>query len=110
MIQPDLWTVVVWMLLSALLAVFWVAFVGGSALISRRYKCPLPIAMAIAWCGLEWTRKNYFLGGFPFAALEHSQHSSVLLIQVADISGEYTLAAVMFLSGGCLVEGGCGTA
>jgi len=101
MCQQVWWMIAAWMASAALLAFFWVAFIWLSATATVRYRLPQPLAMAIVWCGLEWCRKNLLLGGFPFAALEHSQYRNTLLIQIADVFGEYGLGFVMMIVGGC---------
>ncbi|MGL4943606.1 MAG: apolipoprotein N-acyltransferase [Thermoguttaceae bacterium] len=56
------------------------------------------VAMPVVWCGLEWMRYR-FLGGFAFGALQHSLASQPLLIQTADIAGEYGVAMVVVIAG-----------
>ena len=79
-----------WFALSAYLAVYTPLFLVAARTMIQRWRVPSLIAVPIAWTGLEWIRIN-FLTGFGMVALSHSQYSNPLLIQIADLSGAYTV-------------------
>lgn len=82
-----------WIALSAYLAVFTPLMLAVAGQLKRWRISPL-IAIPIAWTGLEWIRIN-FLTGFGMVALSHSQYSNPLVIQIADLSGAYTVTFAM---------------
>ncbi|MDR1493947.1 MAG: apolipoprotein N-acyltransferase [Planctomycetaceae bacterium] len=71
------------------------------AKICGKFRIPVWFAMPIAWIAAAYLQKHLF-GGFGFASLEHSQMYQTSLIQVADIGGEYAVAAVMIFVGALL--------
>jgi len=82
--------IVGWFALSAYLAVYTpLMLVVARAMVFRLAVSPL-IAIPIAWTGLEWIRIN-FLTGFGMVALSHCQYPNPLVIQIADLSGAYTV-------------------
>lgn len=83
-----------WLALSAYLAVYTPLMLQASHTMIVRWKVSPLVAIPIAWTGLEWIRIN-FLTGFGMVALSHSQYSSPLLIQIADLSGAYTVTFAM---------------
>jgi apolipoprotein N-acyltransferase len=60
---------------------------------------PVILAAPVVWCGLEWFRKNWFLGGFALGSLEHTQFENTTIIQVADICGEYGVGMLIVFVG-----------
>ena len=98
------WVILVWISFSAVVAMFWVVFLWISALATVRLRLPQPIVTSVAWCGLDWVRKNYAVGGFPFSSLEHSQYRNLIVIQIADVFGEGGLGFMMFFVGTCFAE------
>ena len=79
-----------WLALSAYLAVYTPLMLVVARTLVGRWKVSPLIAIPIAWTGLEWIRIN-FLTGFGMVALSHSQYPCPLLIQIADLSGAYTV-------------------
>ena len=102
MYLPPLWTKVLWVLYSLLISFFIPLFVAVSRTALTWYRIPLWIIMPITWCGVEWTRKNLFFGGMSFSALEHTQYRNLILIQIADIFGEYGIGAFIVFVGSSL--------
>ena len=83
-----------WFALSAYLAVYTPLFFVAARTMIQRWRVPALIAIPIGWTGLEWIRIN-FLTGFGMVALSHSQYSNPLAIQIADLSGAYTVTFAM---------------
>ena len=83
-----------WIALSAYLAVYTPLLLVVARTLVGRWKASPLIAVPIAWTGLEWIRIN-FLTGFGMVALSHSQYAKPLVIQIADISGAYTVTFAM---------------
>ncbi|MDB4766809.1 hypothetical protein OAG71_03880, partial [bacterium] len=83
-----------WFALSAYLAVYTPLFLVATRTMVQRWRLPALIAVPIAWTGLEWIRIN-FLTGFGMVALSHSQYSNPIVIQIADLSGAYTVTFAM---------------
>lgn len=82
-----------WFALSAYLAVYTPLMLVVACTLGRWKISPL-IGIPIAWTGLEWVRIN-FLTGFGMVALSHSQYPNPLVIQIADVSGAYTVTFAM---------------
>ncbi len=97
----PVWTKVVWVLFASGLAMTWVAFIGLSRT-AIWFNVPVVVAAPLIWCGIEWLRKNIFFGGFSYASLEHTQYRSPLVIQTADIAGEYFVGMIIVFVGACI--------
>jgi apolipoprotein N-acyltransferase len=92
------YTILGWIFLSAYLAIFGVSFVFLSRIAAHTYKFPILLVLPIIWCGIEWVRKN-LLGGFSYASLEHTQYQNILVVQIADIIGEYGIGMFIVFIG-----------
>lgn len=93
-----------WLALSAYLAIFTpLMLVVARTMVWRWGVWPL-VAVPVSWTGWEWVRMN-FLTGFAMVGLSHSQYNQPLLIQIADLSGAYTVtfAIAAFASGVTLI-------
>lgn len=102
--QNALWLVASWFFIAIVLGGGWSLFIWITAKAVLRYKLPPPVAMAATWTALEWIRSNLIVGGFPLAALEHSQYPIPLIMQSVDLFGQYGLGFAMVLAGGCAAE------
>lgn len=65
--------------------------------------CFSPLLAACLWTGLEYIR-TYAFTGFSWGALGYSQYSTLLLIQIADISGVYGVSFLIVLVN-CVLAG-----
>jgi apolipoprotein N-acyltransferase len=83
-----------WLALSAYLAIYTPLVLVTARALVWRWGVWTVIAVPIAWTGWEWVRMN-FLTGFGMVGLSHSQYDHPLVIQVADLSGAYTLTFAM---------------
>lgn len=85
-----------WLTISLYLSLYTILFVGSARTLIHQLRVPILIAVPVAWTGVEWIR-CVFLTGMGMACLSHSQYQHPLLIQVADLSGAYTLTFAMVL-------------
>ncbi|MCL2303966.1 MAG: apolipoprotein N-acyltransferase [Planctomycetaceae bacterium] len=90
-----------WIALSAYLAVYLPVFIAVSRHLTRRYPLPTYFVCPVVWVCVEWFR-NHVFGGFSPAALEHSLYKVPLLIQTADLGGQYLVGAQIVFLGCCL--------
>lgn len=90
--HPLLWFG--WIAVSVYMAVYTPMFVGISRVLIQRYHVPTIVTVPIVGTGIEWIRCN-FATGMAMVCLSHTQYEQPILIQVADLSGAYTLTFVM---------------
>jgi apolipoprotein N-acyltransferase len=88
-------------LLAAYLAVYLPLFVGLSRVAVHRLRVPLWLAGAIVWTGLELVRAH-LLSGFLMASLAHTQVKWPVVIQIADLAGEYAVTFLILLVAGSI--------
>jgi apolipoprotein N-acyltransferase len=99
--HPALW--LGWLAVSLYMAIYTPMLVGVSRILVHRYRLPIVLVFPIVGTGLEWFR-SVFLSGMPMVCLSHSQFRQPALIQVADLSGAYTLTfAMLAVSAGLAV-------
>lgn len=90
--HPALWGG--WLAVSLYMAVYTPVFVGACRILKHQFHVPLILAAPISWTGVEWIR-CHFASGMGMVCLSHSQFETPILIQVADLSGAYTLTFLM---------------
>lgn len=90
-----------WVAMSFYLACYIFLFFVMARGLVHRLRIPVVLAMPIAWVSSEWLQRQ-MLGGFSFGAIEHTQVHHVLLIQIADLFGEYTVGALIIFVGSTL--------
>jgi apolipoprotein N-acyltransferase len=64
---------------------------------------PLAAALPVVWVGLEFVR-SYFMSGFPWFLLAHTQWTLPTMIQVADLGGEAAVSVVVAVVNGALLD------
>ena len=84
------------LLLVVYLSLFIGAFTFLTRLIQMRSGIQTIFLTSIIWVALEYLR-SFFLSGFPWANLGHSQYLNLPFIQMADITGVYGLSFVILL-------------
>jgi len=89
--------------LSAYLAVYIGLFAALSAYIRKKSPTVFILAAPAIWVSLELVR-NYFISGFPWDQLGYSQHASLHIIQMADITGVYGVSALIVLVNAAMAE------
>ncbi|MGO9464554.1 MAG: apolipoprotein N-acyltransferase [Isosphaeraceae bacterium] len=92
-----------WLLVALLLSLWWPGFLGLTRLAVHRLGVPLLVAAPIIWVGLEYVRA-YFLSGFPWYYLAHSQFRSLYLIQIADFTGSVGVSLLIAVTNAWLVD------
>ncbi|MDR1385613.1 MAG: apolipoprotein N-acyltransferase [Planctomycetaceae bacterium] len=92
-----------WLAMSCYLGLYFPLFIFFARTIHHtkiggKFRVPVCFAAPIAWLATAYLQKH-LMGGFGFASLEHSQMYQTSLIQIADIGGEYTVAAFLIFVG-----------
>jgi apolipoprotein N-acyltransferase len=82
-----------WVGLTLYCALFFVLGIALVRRLDRHGRLPLALTLPAVWTAVELTR-SWFLTGFPWYYLAHTQHDVLPLIQIADLGGAY---AVSFL-------------
>jgi len=91
------------LLLVIYLSLYIGAFTFLYRLIQMRLGFQTIILPPLLWVSLEYLR-SFFLTGFPWANLGHSQYLNLPFIQVADVTGVYGLSFVILLVNTTLFE------
>src|SRR5207245_9827728 len=92
---PFALAVVILLLMVSVLACYTGAFTAGLAWLEGR-RLPAVWLAPPLWVALEWLRSWFFIG-FPWAVLGYSQYRYHDLVQVAEVTGAYGIAAVLVL-------------
>jgi apolipoprotein N-acyltransferase len=110
---PHPATAIGWVVLSAYLAVYVPLFVAIARRLVHARRWPLVVAAPVAWMACEQLR-GWFLGGFTFAALGHTQWRWTTLLQSADMLGAVGIGGLVMavaaaiaglIAAGCRREG-----
>ena len=85
-------------LILLLLVLYLSLYIGMFTMLTRLVQLRLGSRMILLapflWVGLEYLR-SFFLTGFPWAELGHSQYLNLPFVQIADITGVYGLSFVI---------------
>jgi len=90
---PPTVAVVPLLLMCVILAVYTGAFAAGLRFYQQRGGS-IVLLGPLLWVALEWIRSFFFIG-FPWVSLGYSQHSSLNLIQFAEVTGVYGVSALV---------------
>jgi len=98
---------------------WWITLVGYAALVvylsaywllaavvvraAMRRRLPMWLVLPVVWTALEYARA-YVISGFPWFFLAHSQWSRTVLIQVADLTGQYGVSFFVAMVNGAVVD------
>ncbi len=93
-----------WLLLSSYLSVYFLIFGILCSYLYRNLDLPLPLLAPFLWVSLEYIR-GFFLTGFPWFYLGHTQYSYLPIIQIADITGAYGVSFVIVMVNACFTQG-----
>ena len=93
---PHPATAIGWVVLSAYLAAYVPLFVAVARRLAHGWKWPLVVAAPVAWMACEQLR-GWFLGGFTFGGLGHTQWRWTTLIQIADAFGAIGVSGVVMM-------------
>jgi apolipoprotein N-acyltransferase len=92
-----------WFALAILFSLWWPGFLVLTRLAIHRLRIPLMLAAPIIWVGLEYGRA-YFLSGFPWYYLAHSQFRSLYVIQIADFASSLGVSLLIAITNAWLVD------
>lgn len=101
LIGPGAW--IGWVALGLVFSLWWPIFLGLARWAHFRLRVPLILAAPIAWVTVEYLRA-YFLTGFPWFYLAHSQYRNLLVIQIADITGSLGVSLLIAMVNAWLVD------
>ncbi len=92
-----------WVTMALVLSLFWPLFLAIARPPVRTLKLPLMIVAPAVWVALEYVRA-YFLTGFPWYYLAHSQYKLLPLIQISDITGSLGVSLLMAVANALIVD------
>jgi apolipoprotein N-acyltransferase len=92
-----------WIVLALAFSFWWVVFLAVARCAVLRLQIPLMLAAPIVWVGLEYARA-YFLTGFPWFYLAHSQFRQLYLIQIADFSSSLGISLLVAVVNAMVVD------
>ena len=101
LIGPGAW--IGWVVLGAVFSLWWPLFLALARWARFRLGVPLILAAPIAWVTVEYLRA-YFLTGFPWYYLAHSQYRFLHVIQIADVTGSLGVSLLIAMVNAWLVE------
>lgn len=101
LIGPGAW--IGWVVLGSVFALWWPLFLALARWARFRLGVPLILAAPIAWVTTEYLRA-YFLTGFPWYYLAHSQYRYLYVIQISDITGSLGVSLLIAMANAWLVE------
>jgi apolipoprotein N-acyltransferase len=82
--DPSAW--LAWLAMALALSLFWPVFLLLARVAVFQARLPLMIAAPVVWVALEYVRAH-IVSGFPWYYLAHTQHATLPMIQVADLTG-----------------------
>ncbi len=92
--HPALWGG--WLAVSAYMAVYTPLLVAVSRVSIHEFRVPPVVVLPIVGTGIEYIR-CHFATGMPMVCLSHSQYEMPVVIQIADLSGAYTVTALIWI-------------
>ncbi len=92
-----------WWALATYMGVYFPLFLLAARVAVLRFRVPAILAVPVTWVGLEYFR-SWFLTGFPWYFLAHTQHRWTTLIQFADLTGAYGISFLVALVNGWLTD------
>jgi apolipoprotein N-acyltransferase len=92
-----------WVVMAFAFSLWWPLFLLVSRLAVFRLRIPLMMAAPIVWVGLEYARA-YFLSGFPWYYLAHSQFRRLYLIQIADFASSLGISLLIAIVNAMVVD------
>jgi apolipoprotein N-acyltransferase len=92
-----------WIVMSLVFSLWWPLFVAVARVAVFRLRIPLMMAAPIIWVGLEYGRA-YFLSGFPWYYLAHSQFRNLYLIQIADFASALGISLLIAVVNAMVVD------
>ena len=93
---PHLMAILGWIALTTYLAFYLPLFIGLTRCAVRQLRIPLLFAAPLVWTGFEFFR-GHLITGFLMAALGHTQHGWLEIIQCSDLVGAYGVSFLVML-------------
>jgi apolipoprotein N-acyltransferase len=72
-------------------------------LLDRRTRLPFVVAVPVAWTAVEFFR-SFFITGFPWYLLAHTQHDYLRIIQFSDVTGAWGVSFLVVAVNAFLCE------
>ena len=101
LIGPGAW--IGWIVLAVVFSLWWPLFLALTRWAHFRLRVPLILAAPITWVAVEYLRA-YFLTGFPWYYLAHSQYRYLYVIQIADFAGSLGISLSIAVVNAWLVD------
>jgi apolipoprotein N-acyltransferase len=101
LIGPGAW--IGWIVLGLVFSLWWPLFLVLTRWAYFRLQVPLILAAPIVWVAVEYMRA-YFLTGFPWYYLAHSQFRYLYVIQIADFTGSLGISLLIAIVNAWLVD------
>jgi apolipoprotein N-acyltransferase len=92
-----------WLMLAFYCSLYTILGVWFLRVLDRRLQVPLTLSVPVVWVSLEYVR-SFFLTGFAWYFLGHTQHDYLPLIQIADFGGVYAVTFLLALVNGLCAE------
>jgi apolipoprotein N-acyltransferase len=92
-----------WVVMALVFSLWWPLFLAVARLAVVKLRIPLMMAAPIVWVGLEFGRA-YFLSGFPWYYLAHSQFRHLYLIQIADFASSLGVSLLVAIVNAMVVD------
>ncbi|MEK7289480.1 MAG: apolipoprotein N-acyltransferase [Planctomycetota bacterium] len=89
-------TYIAWVLLSLYCSVYFLLFAVCARYVVLKLKWPLILAAPCLWAALEFIR-SFFLSGFPWFFIGHTQYQWLPVIQISDITGVYGISFIIVM-------------
>jgi apolipoprotein N-acyltransferase len=101
MLDANAW--LAWLVMGLVFSLWWPIFLALARWAVFRLEIPLMLAAPILWVATEYARA-YFLTGFPWYYLAHSQYRRLYLIQIADFSSSLGVSMLIAIVNAMLVD------
>ena len=89
--------------MALIFSLWWPGFLALARWSVYRLQIPLILAAPIIWVAGEFLRA-YFLSGFPWYYLAHSQFRQLYLIQIADLTGSLGISLLIAICNALVVD------
>lgn len=96
-------TYIAWILLSLYCSGYFLLFAVCARYVVFKLKWPLTLTAPCLWAALEFIR-SFFLSGFPWFFIGHTQYQWTPLIQIADITGVYGISFIIVMVNACIAD------
>ncbi|MGQ3684885.1 MAG: apolipoprotein N-acyltransferase [Candidatus Loosdrechtia sp.] len=96
-------TYAAWFLLSLYCSVYFLLFMLCVRPVIFKLKWPLSLAAPCTWVALEFIR-SFFLSGFPWFFVGHTQYRFLPVIQISDITGVYGISFIIIMVNASLAD------